>query len=180
MLIGIIAVLVVIAVWMISTYNGLVGSRELVRNSMGQIAVQVESRWDALSSLISATKKYSEHEAEVLMDITKSRTGINKDSDVKAVEKDSQAFEQAMTKLNVVVENYPELKASNVYENTMNKIDTYENNVRHSRMIFNDTVTKFNRKILVFPASIVAGMFGFKEEDYFKNTESKADMPSWE
>ncbi len=167
-------------VWLISTRNKLVRSREMVRNSMGQISAQVESRWDAVKSLISATNKYSEHESEVLMDITRSRSQVTKDSNVGDIVKDEQQFNSAIGKIQVVAENYPELKASNVYENTMGSIKDFENNVRHSRMIYNDTVTKYNSQILTFPNSLAASIFNFKEEDYFSTTEGKENMPSWD
>lgn len=176
----ILIIIAVIAMWAISTYNNLVKEREMVRNSMGQIAAQIESRWDALSSLISATKKYSDHEAEVLENVTAQRSGISKNSNPNDVEKDDNIFSDAISKINVVAESYPDLKASSVYNTTMNKIDEYENNVRHSRMIYNDTVTKLNRAILTFPNSLVAGMFGFHQEEYFSSSESKQNMPSWD
>lgn len=179
-MIGILLVVLTgLILWGITTYNGLIQSKEMVKNAMGQIATQVESRWDALSSLIDATKQYSKHESEVLENITRQRSGINPDSNPSEVEADSEIFQDVITRLNVVVENYPDLKASNIYENTMDKIDSYENNVRNSRMIFNDTVTRYNRSILVFPASIIAKMFNFHEEEYFKGTDGKSEMPSW-
>ena len=173
-------IIALIVIWMISTYNKLVQSREMVRNSMGQIAAQIESRWDALTSLIEATKKYSKHESEVLENVTAQRTGISKNSNPSDVEKDATMFNEAIGRINVVAEAYPDLKASNIYENTMNQINEYENNVRHSRMIYNDTVTKFNRLILTFPNSLLAGIFNFREEEYFTSTETKRSMPSWE
>lgn len=179
MLIVILGLIGLLVVWGISTYNRLIQSKEMVKNAMGQIAAQVESRWDALSSLIDATKKYSKHESEVLENITKQRSGINPSSNVSDVEADSAMFQDAINRLNVVVENYPDLKASNIYENTMDKIDSYENNVRNSRMIFNDTVTKYNRGILVFPASLLAKMFNFHEEEYFESSADKQGMPGW-
>lgn len=178
-LIAIAVIVVLIIMYFISTYNGLVNLREFVRNAMGNIAVQVESRWDALESLINATKKYSEHEAQVLTEITKARGGITQNSSAQEVEKDDQMFEQAMSRFNVVVENYPDLKASDLYTKTMDSINQYENNVRMSRMVYNDSVTKLNRQIQQFPSSIVAGMFGFTQESYFQNAASKADMPQW-
>lgn len=180
MLYIILIIIAVLALWAISTYNNLIKSREMVRNSMGQIAAQVESRWDAISSLISATKKYSDHESKVLESVTAQRTGINKNSNPSDIEKDDNIFNEAIGKINVVVESYPDLKASTVYTNTMTQINEYENNVRHSRMIYNDTVTKFNRSILTFPNSLLAGMFGFKEEEYFSSTDTKESMPSWD
>lgn len=175
-----IVILVVIGIWVIATYNRLVVLRERVKNAVGQIAAQIESRWDAISSLIQSTKKYSAHEAQVLEELTKMRSGIDKDSSVQDIENDMSRFQELMNKINVVVEAYPDLKASNVYQTAMGSIDKYENNVRQSRMIYNDIVTKFNSSIMVFPSSIVASLFSFKEKDYFENTESKKDMPSWD
>ena len=172
-------IVVLIGLWGISIYNQLISSREFVRNSMGNIAAQVESRWDAVSSLIGATKKYSSHEAETLTNITAMRSKVDRTSEPSVVEKDDSLFEQAMNQLNVVVENYPELKADSVYIQTMESIDRYENNVRQSRMVYNDTVTKLNRQVQQFPSSIIAGMFRFSQESYFQSSSAKSDMPQW-
>lgn len=178
-LIALIVVIVFIILYVIKTYNALVSLRELVKNSMGQISANVESRWDALKSLIDATKKYSEHESNTLKEVIQARSGVNSQSTVKDIEKDNDMFTQAMSKLAVVVEAYPDLKADSIYQNTMNKIHIYEQDVKNSRMVYNDTVTRFNRKMLVFPTVLIARMLGFTEFEYFKNTESKAEMPSW-
>lgn len=172
-------IVVALIAYVIATYNGLISIRELVRNAMGNIATQIESRWDALKSIIDATKQYSEHEAKVLSDVTRARSGLDKDSSPSDVAKDDEMFSQVMSRLNVVVEQYPQLRASELYQSAMGSVDKYENNVRMSRMVYNDTVTKLNRKVQQFPSNIVAGLFGFTQEEYFKNTESKADMPSW-
>ncbi|MFM1524976.1 MULTISPECIES: LemA family protein [Helcococcus] len=176
----VIAVIVVFLVlFVISIYNKLVVLRENVRNAMSQIATQIESRWDVITNLIGATSKYSEHEANTLREVIGMRTGVNRNSSASEVIKDDQLFQQAMDRINVVVESYPNLKADSLYINTMNNIDKYENNVRNARMIFNDTVTKYNREILMFPKNIFAGIFGFHQEEYFKHSESKANMPQW-
>lgn len=170
---------VLVIFWGISVYNRLISSREFVRNSMGNIATQVESRWDALKNLIDATKQYAAHEAETLTGITEMRSPVNRSSDPSEIEKDDALFEQAMGRINVVVENYPNLKADQVFMSTMNNVDKYENNVRQARMVFNDTVLKYNRLVQQFPSSIVAGIFGFSTKEYFQQTESKAEMPQW-
>ncbi|SHH04254.1 LemA protein [Anaerosphaera aminiphila DSM 21120] len=175
----IIAVVVIVALIVVSMYNSLVREREMVRNAKGQIATQVESRWDAISSLIDATKSYEKHEDELLRDITKSRTGVGRNSDVKDFEAEENLFNQAMGRINVVAENYPNLKASDVYQNTMIQIAKFEDNVRHSRMIYNDTVTKYNTNIQSFPSSLVASAFNFGQEAYFENTKEKNEVPSW-
>ncbi|MDD2426704.1 MAG: LemA family protein [Eubacteriales bacterium] len=178
-IIGILAVVVLIVLWAISVYNKLVSAREFVRNSMGNIAAQIESRWDAVKSLIDAAKKYSTHEAEVLTNITAMRGKVDRTSAPADVEKDDNLFQQAMGQIDVVVENYPDLKADGVYIQAMQGIDRYENNVRQARMVYNDTVTKLNRMVQQFPSSIVAGMFGFNQEAYFESSREKAEMPQW-
>ncbi|MDO4670767.1 MAG: LemA family protein [Aerococcus sp.] len=178
----VIAVLVVIIViWGISVYNQFITSNERVANAMGQIAAQVESRWDALSNLIQATKNYQSHEFETLTQIVRERSGgVSREASVQEIEQDENAFTQALRSLNVVVEQYPDLKASTVYQQTMTSVNQYENNVREARMIYNDTVTRYNRLIKIFPNSIISRLMGFGEKAYFENTAEKSSMPMWE
>ncbi|WP_288868127.1 LemA family protein [uncultured Parvimonas sp.] len=176
----ILGIVILLVLWVIAGYNKLIRLREMVKNAMGQIAANVESRWDALKSLIDATKKYSEHESETLKNVIAQRGGVNSNSTVKDIEADNNMFTQALSRLAVVVENYPELKANTLYLNTMDKIDSYEQDVKNSRMVYNDTVTKFNRTMLVFPLVLISRMMGFTEYEYFKNTETKTNPPSWD
>lgn len=176
----VLGVVVLLGLWLMVSYNNLIRLREMVKNAMGQIAANVESRWDALKSLIDATKKYSAHEAETLEKVVQARGGVNSSSSVKDIEADENMFTQALSRLAVVVESYPELKANTLYLNTMDKIDSYEQDVKNSRMIYNDTVTRFNRAMLVFPVVLVSRMLGFSEYEYFQHTESKSNPPSWD
>ena len=179
----IIAIPVVLALaivgWAIATYNSFVGLRELVRNAMGQIAAQIESRWDAISSLINAARQYAEFESSTLTKITAQRRPLTTQSPVNDATADDANFATVLSGINALAENYPELKTSEVYINAMNAVREFENNVRSARMIYNDSATKLNRKVLSFPAMIIAKIFGFHEEAYFQNTASKAEMPSW-
>lgn len=175
----IILILVVVASWLMSTYNRLVGVREKVQNAKGQIAAQIESRWDALSNLIDATKSYTEHEANTLKDVVNARAKVTEGSNVGEIEADNRAFHSALGRLIAVSEAYPDLKASQVYKETMTSVNTYENNVRHARMIYNDMVTALNRAVQIFPANLIAGIFGFHKESYFQETEEKHETPKW-
>lgn len=177
--IGILVVIALIALWAIGVYNRLVRLKEMVKNATGQIAAQIESRWDALKSLIDATKSYTGHEADVLKSIAESRAKIGSGTSVKDIEADNEKFESALGRLIAIGESYPDLKASEVYQTTMGNIDKYEMALKNSRMIYNDTVTRYNREIKVFPAVIIAGFLGFREEEYFKSSESKQEMPTW-
>lgn len=176
-LLGILAALLV---WVVSVYNSLVTLRERVDNAKAQIATQIESRWDAIKSLIEATKQYSTHEAEVLESVTSKRTSVGRESSVEEIEQAQDQFNSVLGRLIAVSENYPDLKASTVYQTTMESINEFENNVRNARMIYNDVVTRFNRKTKIFPSSIVAGVFSFTQREYFEATQTKEEMPSWE
>ncbi|NLY35788.1 MAG: LemA family protein [Tissierellia bacterium] len=177
-------VLLVVAVgliaWGVSIYNSLVTLRERVDNAKAQIATQIESRWDAVKSLIEATKQYAKHEADVLESVTEKRATIGKNSSIKQMEEAESQFSGVLGRLIAVSENYPDLKASGVYQTTMESINKFEDNVRNARMIYNDVVTRFNRLTKVFPSSIVAGIFNFNEREYFEATEAKQETPSWE
>lgn len=175
----ILAIVVLIALYAVTTYNRFVYLEENVENAMASISAQIESRWDALRSLIDATKSYAAHEANTLENIVAARSQVSKSSNVEDVEKDNELFTKAMGRLNVVVENYPDLKASTTYLETMKSIDKYENYVRQSRMIFNDTATKFNRLTKQFPSNIVASLFGFSPKEYFKHSQDKSNPPTW-
>lgn len=178
----IIIILVIIAfigVWAVSTYNRLITIRERVDNAKAQIATQIESRWDALKSLIDATKQYSAHEAEVLEGVTEKRASIGRNSSIEEMENADQQFNNVLGRLIAVSESYPDLKASQVYQSTMASINKFEDNVRNARMIYNDVVTRLNRAIKVFPSSIIAGIFNFERGEYFEATETKQDMPEW-
>ena len=173
----IIVVLIILAV--VGVYNSLVRKNEMVANAMNQIGTQLQSRWDALNNLIDATKDYAKYESETLDKITKNRTGVNKNSSPADVSREENEFKSALNQFYAVAENYPDLKSSQVYKSTMDSINKYEDNVRHSRMIYNDTLTSFNRYIKSFPQNLFAGMFGYGEKDYFKNEEVSNQAPKW-
>lgn len=174
---GIIALIII--GWVVSSYNKLIRSREFVRNSMGQISAQIESRWDALKNMIDGTQKYADYESKVLREITEQRASLGRNANVADVNKDDALFGQAMGRLFAVAENYPDLKASSVYQETLKNVDKYEQQVRQSRMIYNDTVTKYNRIVQSVPTNVIAGMFNFGLENYFESSQEKSEMPSW-
>ncbi len=172
-------IIILIVIWVVATYNGLIRNREFVRNAMGQIAAQVESRWDALKNMIEGAKQYKDYEAEILEKITAQRAKLGREATVSDVETDNKLFGKAMNQLLAVAENYPDLKSSQIYQETLRNVDKYEQQVRQSRMIYNDTVTKYNRMIQSVPSNIIAGIFSFRIENYFESAAEKSEMPSW-
>lgn len=172
----ILAILVAFGLYFVSCQRTFVDLKEKIKNSLSNIGVQQKSRWDALSQIAKAAKAYKEHEANALIDIAKARGGAAP-STVEDVKASEEAFSSALSRLMVVVEAYPELKASDLYSRTMTSIDSYENKVRLSRQVYNDCVTKYNRMVKQIPSSIVAGMLHYTEEPYLEFEDKTQDMP---
>ena len=160
----IIAAVALIAFWVIGIQNKLVKVDELCKN--------------ALKALIKLTREYASYEGETLEKVISARRITSSPSpSVEDINANERALQQAMVQLNAVAEQYPDLKANQSYQQTMADIKSYEENVRLSRMTFNDTVTKYNNQVRVFPASLVAGLLGFAQRDYLAEDTSKNEYP---
>ena len=176
----IVAIIVVVLIsWIISVQRRLVAMDENINNAMSQIGVQLYSRFDALTALLDLTKGYAAHEATTLIETIKSRRSvITAKSTPEDVLKQEGVISEALGRISMVAERYPELKADKGYAKCMDAVDSYEKMVRTSRLIYNDSVTKLNRELRLFPTSLVAGLLGFRMRDYLEQREEKADMPS--
>jgi LemA protein len=178
-LITIITIAAVIVLWAITTQRKLVVLDENISNAMSQIGVQLSSRFDALTALLDLTKGYARHESETLIETIKSRRSvITAKSTPEDVLHQEGVISEALGRIAMVTEQYPELAANQTYIKTMDAVQTFENMVRTSRLIYNDSVTKLNREIRMFPVSMIAGMLGFRQRDYLEEQASKVDMPS--
>lgn len=176
----VIVCIIIIVFWMIIMYNKFIILGERVENAKAQIATQIESRWDVVKSLIDATKKYAQHEAKTLESVIEKRVSVGKNSSIHDIQKEDTQLNHVIGSLIAIAENYPDLKASTVFQNTMENIGEMEGKVRDARMIYNDVVTKFNRQVKLFPTNFIAKLFSFTPKEYFDSTESKQDMPSWD
>ncbi len=173
----IVAIIAIVALWFMGIQRKLVSSDELCQNSMSQIGVQQQSRWDAVSALVKLTKSYNEHEYNTLVDVIKQRKDITRTSAAADANAQEDVLVAAAAKIRFVAEQYPELKADATYAKTMDSLNNYENQVRMSRMVFNDSVTKYNRVVRQFPDSIVASILKFPLREYLKEVESKRELP---
>ena len=178
MILLVLIILAIIVLWFISCQRKLVAMDENINNAMSQIGVQLSSRWDALSALLDLTKGYAQHEYQTLSDTIKMRVGITSRSTAAEVDKQENILTEAMGRIMAVAESYPELKANENYIKTMDNVNEYEKMVRQSRLIYNDSVTKLNRTIRMFPTSIVAGLIHITSRDYLQANDQKADIPS--
>ena len=177
-LIVILAIAALLVLWGISVQNKLVQSDELCNNALKQINVQQVSRYDALQALVKLTREYATYESETLQKVIEQRK-ITPSSNptVEEINANETALKEMSARLIAIAERYPDLKANQNYQQTMQSIEKYEENVRLARMTFNDTVTKFNNQVRMFPGSVVAGILGFAKRDYLAEDTSKKDYP---
>ncbi|PNT90619.1 LemA family protein [Clostridium thermosuccinogenes] len=174
-IIAIIATLALIALWIISTQRKLVVLDENIGNAMIQIGVQLSCRFDALTALLDLTKGYAKHESETLIETIKLRRSIiTAKSTPDDVVHQEGLISEALSRIAMLTEQYPELKENQNYIKTMNAEEIFENMVRTSCLIYNDSVTKLNREIRMFPVFMIAGILGFRQRDYL---EEKAHAP---
>lgn len=174
-----VAVIVLLGAWAVSCQRRLAVMDENINNAMAQIGVQLSSRFDALTALLDLTKGYAAHESQTLIETIRSRRSvITATSTPDDVVKQENIITEALGRISMVTEKYPELKANESYAKCMNAVDSYEKMVRTSRLIYNDSVTKLNRELRMFPTSLLAGVFGFQQRGYLEAVEDKADMPS--
>ncbi|KUO66618.1 MAG: LemA family protein [Gracilibacter sp. BRH_c7a] len=177
-IIAAVVIVAILALWAISLQRTFVVLDENINNAMSQIGVQLSSRWDALVSLLDLTKGYAAHEYQTMTDTIKARRQITRDSSPEDVKQQENFLVEALEKIMAVAESYPDLKADQTYIKTMDSVNQYENMVRTSRLIYNDNVTKLNRAVRMFPASLIAGILGFAQRTYLEAEEEKANMPS--
>lgn len=171
-------ILGLLVLWFISVQRRLVSMDEKCMNSMSQIGVQQNSRWDAIGALAELTKSYNEHEYKTLRDVIAQRREISSNSSSADASSQEDLIGSAISRIRLVAEQYPELKANTNYLKIMDSVNEYENNVRLSRMVYNDSVTKYNRMVRQAPDSIVASLLRFSVREYLKDPEGKTEMPS--
>ncbi len=180
MVIGLIilAIVVILVIYVIAKYNGLVTLRQRVRNGFSQIDVQLQRRFDLIPNLIETVKGYMEHESGVLEKISELRSlWASAQTVADKANLDNQLSETLKT-IMAVAENYPDLKANQNFMALQQELTNTEDKISYSRQFYNDIVTKYNTELEVFPSNIVASMFKFKPETLFEvdNEEARKNV----
>lgn len=170
----IIAIVILLILWVIGVYNGLITSRQKVRNSWSQIDVQLQRRFDLIPNLVESVKAYMTHESDVLEKIAALRTSWANASTISEKSELNDQLSGALKTIMAVSENYPELKANENFSELQDELRNTEDKISYSRQFYNDSVTIFNTKLEVVPSNIVASMFGFKPEELFKAESDEA------
>ncbi len=163
----IIAVIILIAIFLISLYNRLVKLRNNRENAFADIDVQLRQRHDLIPQLVDTVKGYMKHEEKVLTAVTEARANAMKAGNIDDKIKAENQLTAALGGLQVAVEAYPDLKASQNFMQLQEEISDVENKLAAARRFFNSATKELNNAVEVFPSNIVAGMFGFKREIMF-------------
>ena len=159
--------LVLLAVFVVSAYNGLVTLRQRVRNAWAQVDVQLKRRYDLIPNLVNTVKGYASHERETFEQITRARSQAMGAQTVDEQAGAENMLTGALKTLFAVAENYPELKADRNFRQLQEELTNTESKIAFARQFYNDTVQKYNIRTQVFPSNLIAGMFGFTGKAYF-------------
>ena len=164
----IIGVIVLLVLYVISTYNSLIKLRNRVRDQWAQIEVQLKRRFDLIPNIVETVKGYAKHESETLKGVIEAR---NKFTVASTKEQENEASNQltgAVRQLFALSESYPELKADTNFLKLQSNLEETENKISSARQFYNDTVLSLNNKVELFPSNLVAKIFGFKKEAFFE------------
>lgn len=167
-LITLITVAVLLALYVIVTYNGLIKLRNRIQNAWAQIDVQLRRRYDLIPNLVETVKGYAKHEQGTFEAVTQARANaINAQGPADQARAENM-ITGALKSLFAVSEAYPDLKANQNFLSLQEELSGTEGRISYARQYYNDSVLRMNTKIQTFPSNILANMFGFKEHEYFE------------
>lgn len=174
-----IGVLVLLALWLVGAYNGLVRLRNRVKEGWAQIDVQLKRRYDLIPNLVETVKGYASHEKETLEQVIAARQqGIQAGSVAEQAQAENM-ISGALRQLFALSESYPDLKANQNFLALQEELTSTENKIGFARQYYNGEVRNLNTRIEMFPTNMIAGMFGFKQAEYFELDDNAArEAPS--
>lgn len=184
-----IVVIVLVALWGISSYNGLVSMDENVSNQWANVETQYQRRSDLIPNLVNTVKGYAKHESQTLESVMAARsqaTQVKIDpsnctpQQLTAYQKAQGDVTTALGKLLAITENYPDLKANQNFLELQSQLEGTENRINVARKDFNDTAKKYNTSLRRFPRNIIASMFGFEKRNYFEAEAGAEKAPKVE
>ena len=168
-LIVIAVIVVLLLLWAVAQYNGLVRLRNLVQEAWRQIDTELQRRHDLIPNLVETVKGYAAHESGVFEAVTAARAAAAQPGASPAVQAQTEnTLTQALGRLFAVAENYPTLRASENFQQLQAELSNTEDRIAAGRRFYNANVRALNTKVQTFPTNVVAGMFGFKEAEYFE------------
>lgn len=173
-IVGIIVIAVLVIV-LVVIYNSLVTLNVRIKEAWSDINVQMKRRYDLIPNLINSVKGYAKHEKEVIERVTETRSNALNAQGVKEQAVAENQFQSALKSLFAVAENYPQLRANENFLQLQEELVDTEDKIQAARRFYNGAVRDFNTRRTIFPANLVAGMFGFREDkEFFELDEAEA------
>ena len=174
---GLALIVLIIVIWYIGTYNGLVSTDQTVNEKWSQVENQYQRRADLIPNLVETVKGYAAHESKVFTDVTEARSQWASAKTQNEKIKAAGQMDSALSRLLVVAENYPQLKASENFVALQAQLEGTENRVTVARMDYNIAVKEYNVKIKTIPTSIVAGIYGYNDKPFFEAEKGSEKAP---
>jgi LemA protein len=169
----ILVLVAVILLFFIGSYNRFIVLRNRINNAWAQIDVQLKRRYDLIPNLIETVKGYAKHEKTVFTEVTAARTALMNATTLPEKAKANNQLNATLKTLFAVAENYPQLQANQNFMMLQEELSGTESKIAYARQAYNDSVLSYNNGTQIFPGSIVAGMFGFKQKEFFKTEETE-------
>lgn len=177
-IIAVVAVILILVIACVSTYNGLVRSEETVDQYKGDIQTQLQRRIDLVPNLVETVKGYAAHEEEVFTAISDARAAMMSAGTMEESAEANSAMDSALSRLLAISEAYPELKANENFLDLQTQLEGTENRISVARKNYNEAVGDFNTDIRKFPAVIIANMMGLEKAEYFEASDAAQLAPS--
>ena len=171
----VIGAVVLVIIWIVAVYNGLITLRNRVKEAWSDISVQLKRRYDLIPNLIETVKGYSKFEKSVLTDVTKARTDAMGAKGIEEKGKAENMLTEALKTIFAVAESYPDLKASANYLDLQDELSDTENKIEASRRFYNGQVRDFNTKLETFPTNMIGNQLKFTSQPFFEMEGAEAE-----
>ena len=174
----VVVVLLAIILGFISAYNTLVKLRNSVEEAFATMDVYLKKRWDLIPNIVASVKGYAKHEAETLQNVINARNARYQDLSVDEKLEANKELSRGLASINVVAEQYPQLRANENFMNLNNQLQRTEEDIANARKYYNAVVKNYNNKIQMFPSNIVASMFSFNRQTMFavENSDERQNV----
>jgi LemA protein len=171
---GIVALVLLVAILLVTLYNRLVRLRNRAENAWAQVDVQLRRRYDLIPNLVETVKGYASHERTTFEEVTKARTAAQQAQTVQEQARAENILTEAIGRLFAVAEQYPELRATENFQQLQGQLEETEGKIAVSRQVYNDAVLTYDTALETVPTNIVGNMFSFKAREYFEVEEPAA------
>ena len=175
MSIVIIVLIILLLVFIIAVFNALIKLRNSVKDHWSQIDIQLKRRFDLIPNIVETVKAYAKHEEETLKEVVEARNLYEKSTTHEEAINADLKLNEYVLKLIALAEAYPELKANENFVHLQKELSETEDKIAYARQFYSDSVLKYNNKLQTFPNNIIAKLFGFKAEEFFKANENERE-----